>query len=159
MTRDELILTESSKKKIELELRELRTVKRAEITAAISHARSFGDLSENFEYKAARQQQAILNGKIADLEALLDRARVVPDPVGGGEAVALGSIVKVRDLETEDEWEYTIVDANSADPVNDRISYSSPVGKALMDRKVGDVVDVAIPDGTAKYEIVELRHE
>src|SRR5437870_5135030 len=135
MQQDELILTASSKKRLEEELLELRTVKRPEITEAIKRARAYGDLSENFEYHAARQAQGILNGRIADLEALLERAKVVEDEAAGGETVGLGSIVLVRDLETEDEWEYTIVDASSADPLNDRISYSSPVGQALIKRK------------------------
>ncbi len=155
---DELILTSSSKQRLEEELNELRTVKRAEVTEAIRRARSYGDLSENFEYHSARQAQAILNGKIAELEALLERAKVIDDDAKGGDTVGLGSIVAVRDLETEDEWEYTIVDASSADPLNDRISYSSPVGQALMKKQVGDVVEVAIPAGKARYEIVGLRH-
>lgn len=156
---EELILTVSSKHKLEAELTELRTVKRPEITEAIKRAREYGDLSENFEYQAAKQAQAILNGRIAEVEALLDRARVVEDDAVGGDTVGLGSIVKVKDLEADDEWEYTIVDASSADPVNDRISYSSPIGQALMKRKVGDTVEVFIPAGTARYEITGLRHE
>ncbi|MCS6776560.1 MAG: transcription elongation factor GreA [Chloroherpetonaceae bacterium] len=159
MHQDELILTESSKRKLEAELIELRTVKRPEITEAIKRAREYGDLSENFEYQAARQAQAILNGRIAELEALLERARVVADPVTGGDTVGLGSIVRVHDLETGDEWEYTVVDASSADPMNDRISYSSPIGQALMHRKVGDEVTVQVPAGLARYRIVDLRHE
>src|SRR5215468_10492883 len=111
MQQDELILTASSKRRLEEELTELRTVKRPEITEAIKRARAYGDLSENFEYHAARQAQAILNGRIAELEAVLERARVVDDAAAGGEEVSLGSIVMIRDLETEDEWEYTIVDA------------------------------------------------
>lgn len=158
MGHEELILTASRKKQLEEELTELRTVKRAEITEAIKRARSYGDLSENFEYHSARQAQAILNGKIAELEALLDKAKVVDDSAVGGDTVGLHSIVTVRDLETEDEWEYIIVDASSADPLNDKISYLSPVGQALMNKKVGDIVEVAIPDGTARYEIVGLRH-
>jgi len=157
MQKDELILTVSSKKQKEEELSNLRSVKRPEITEAIRKAREYGDLSENFEYHAAKQSQAILNGRIAELEALLDRARVVEDDATGSENVGLGCIVMVRDLETEDQWEYTIVDATSADPANDRISYSSPVGQALMRKVIGDVITVAIPDGTARYEIVSIR--
>lgn len=157
MQKDELILTVSSKKQKEEELSNLRSVKRPEITEAIRKAREYGDLSENFEYHAAKQSQAILNGRIAELEALLDRARVVEDDAAGSESVGLGCIVMVRDLETEDQWEYTIVDATSADPANDRISYSSPVGQALMRKVIGDVITVAIPDGTARYEIVSIR--
>src|SRR5205823_13233466 len=154
MQPDEIILTAGSKKQKEEELTYLRTVKRPEITEAIKKAREYGDLSENFEYHAARQAQAILNGRIAELEALLERARIVDDASAGGDTVGLGSVVAVKDLETEDEWEYIIVDATSADPLNDRISYTSPVGQALMQHKIGDVVKVSIPDGTAHYEIV-----
>ena len=159
MRPDELILTASSRRKIEDELALIRTVKRPEVTEAIRRAREYGDLSENFEYQAAKQAQAILNGRQADLEALLDRARFVEDGSVGGEFVGLGAIVKVKDLETDDEWEYTIVDATSADPANDLISYASPVGQALIKHKVGDVVNVALPNGAAKYEITGLRHE
>lgn len=154
-----IILTASTRKQKEEELNRLRSVERPAVTEQIKRAREYGDLSENFEYQAARQTQAILNGKIAELEALLERATIVDDPVGGTEEIGIGSIVTVRDLETDDEWEYTIVDATSADPANDRISYSSPVGKALLKHKVGEVVEVSIPAGVAKYEIVAMRFE
>ncbi len=157
MPHDDLIITVSTKKQREEELAYLRTVKRPEITESIRRAREYGDLSENFEYHAARQAQAILNGKIADLEALLDRATVVEDGAGGSDMVGLGSIVAVKDLETDDEWEYTIVDVSSADPVNDKISYTSPVGQALMRRVIGDVIEVTIPAGKARYEVMGLR--
>lgn len=159
MHHDDLILTASSKQRLEEELTHLRTVKRPAATEAIRRAREYGDLSENFEYHAARRDQAILNGRIAELEALLDRARIVADEVTGGDSVSLGSLVLVRDLETEDEWEYTIVDATSADPLNDRISYSSPVGQALLRKKIGDVVEVEVPAGTARYQILNIRHD
>lgn len=159
MPQDDIIITASTKRQKEDELNHLRTVKRPEISEAIRKAREYGDLSENFEYHAARQEQAILNGRIAELETLLERATIVEDGAAGGDAVGLGSIVMVRDLESEDEWEYTIVDATSADPLNDRISYTSPVGQSLMQHKIGDVVEVAIPDGTARYEIIGLRHD
>ena len=159
MRRDEIILTSSRKKELEDELKVLRMVRRPEITEQIKRAREYGDLSENFEYQAAKQSQAILNGKIAELEAVLDRATVVADGASaGGEMVDIGSIVLVRDTDTEDNWEVTIVDAMSADPMNDRISYSSPVGHALMRHKVGDVVEATIPAGKATYEIVGLRY-
>ncbi len=159
MLKDEIILTASSKQRLIAELSDLRTVKRPEITAAISHAREYGDLSENFEYHAARQAQSILNGRIQELEAILDRARVVDDAAVGGDTIGLGSIVKVMDVDSEEEWEFTIVDATSADPVNDKISYSSPVGQAVITHKVGEIVKVSIPAGNVKYEIVGLRHE
>ena len=134
---DELILTASSKRQKEEELSYLLTVKRPEITESIRKAREYGDLSENFEYQSARQAQAILNGRIAELESLLSRARVVGDAAVGGDTIGLGAIVKVRDMEMEDEWEYTLVDATSADPANDRISFSSPVGQATAGQESG----------------------
>jgi transcription elongation factor GreA len=157
MSHDEIILTESTRNQKIEELNYLKTVKRAENTEAIKKAREYGDLSENFEYHAAKQSQAILLGRIKELETLLDRARIVTDDAAGGASVGLGSIVEVKDLETEDSWEFTIVDASSADPINDRISYASPVGQALMQRSVGDVIEVPIPDGKARYEILGLR--
>jgi transcription elongation factor GreA len=158
MQRDDLKITASTKKKKEEELAYLKTVKRAENTDAIKRAREYGDLSENFEYHAAKQAQAINNGRIADLEALLDRATVVDDGDITDDVVGLGSVVIVKDLESEDEWTLTIVDMSSADPDEDRISYTSPVGSALMLKAVGDVVEVTIPDGVAKYEIISLSH-
>jgi transcription elongation factor GreA len=155
---DEIILTEASFRKLQEELEHLKTVKRTEIAESLRKARGYGDLSENFEYHAARRDQGILNGRIAQMERTLEIARVVPDQAMVGEEAGLGSIVLVRDLDSQDEWEYTLVDAVQADPINDRISLQSPVGQALLARKAGDVVDVPIPDGTARYEILAIRH-
>ena len=106
------------------------------------------------------ESYSVRNPAVSDqLLAELERARVVEDDAVGGDTVGLGSIVKVKDLEADDEWEYTIVDASSADPGNDRISYSSPIGQALMKRKVGDKIVILIPAGTVHYEITGLRHE
>lgn len=156
---EDIILTESSYQKLREELETLKTTKRAEIAEAIRKARAYGDLSENFEYHAARRDQGILNGKIAELEKTLEVATVVPDRRGNTDDIGLGSIVLVRDMETDDEWEYSLVDAVQADPVNDRISVHSPVAQALIGGKVGDVVDVPLPDGKAQYEIKGIRHE
>src|SRR5438067_10125858 len=104
MDRDEIYLTPGRKKELEEELRVLRMVRRPEITEQIKRAREYGDLSENFEYKSAKQDQAILNGRIAELEAVLDRAKVVEDgSLAGSDHVVIGSVVLVRDLETEDD--------------------------------------------------------
>jgi transcription elongation factor GreA len=155
---DDIILTESSYRKIEQELEHLKTVKRGEMAEALRKARAYGDLSENFEYHAARRDQGILNGRIADMERTLEIAKVVPDQAAGSDEAGMGTIVMVKDLETDDEWEYWLVDAVQADPVNDRISIQSPVGQALLGKKVGDVVEVDIPAGTARYEIKNIRH-
>ncbi|HXG24517.1 MAG TPA: transcription elongation factor GreA [Chthonomonadales bacterium] len=155
----DIILTESSYRRLQEELEHLKTVKRAEIAEALRRARAYGDLAENFEYHSARREQGILNGRIAEMEKTLEIAKVVPDSDSPGDEVGLGSIVLVRDLESGDEWEYTLVDAVQADPINDRISIQSPVGRALMHKKVGDVVEVQIPAGTAHYEVLSIRRE
>jgi len=111
----ELIITASTRQQKEEELNYLRTVKRPEVTESVKRAREYGDLSENHEYKAAREAQGMLNGKIAEIEALLDRAHVVPDPVAGSEIVNIGAIVKLIDLDEDEEDEFTIVDAASAE--------------------------------------------
>jgi transcription elongation factor GreA len=158
MLRDELILTVSSKKQKEEELTYLRTVERPSITEAIRKAREYGDLSENFEYQSARQAQAILNGRIAELEALLERARVVDDAAASIETVQIGCAVTVTYLDDDEEKvEYAIVDAASADPLNDRISYASPIGQALMQKRVGDTVVATLPTGKVKIQIVNIR--
>ena len=156
---DQIILTESSYKKLKADLDHLETVKRSEIVEAIKKARGFGDLSENFEYHTARRDQGILNGRIAELKRTLDSAKVVPDESEHTDAAGLGSAVMVRDLETGDEWEYVLVDAVQADPMNDRISIQSPVGQGLKGKIAGDVVEVAIPEGTASYKILGVRRE
>ena len=158
MQHDELVLTATTKRQKEEELTLLLTVKRPEITEAIRKAREYGDLSENFEYHSARQAQAINNGRIAEIQQLLERAKVVDDAAVGGDTVGLGSIVMVRDLDDPDEWEYTLVDATSADPSNNRISFLSPVGQALKGKKVGEIIEVSLPGGKVRYEIIGLRH-
>lgn len=157
---EEIILTESSYRQLQQELEYLKTVKRAEIAEALRKARAYGDLSENFEYQAARRDQGILNGRIAEMEHTLEVARVVPDDTQSGDGgAALGSVVLVRDLDSEDEWEYTLVDRVQADPINDRISVQSPVGQALLNRKVGEIVEIQVPSGKARYEILGIRRE
>ncbi len=156
---DETILTASSVAKLREELEYLKTTKRRELSEALRRARSYGDLSENFEYHAARREQAILNGRIADIEYTLERATVVPDgPAGGPDTVSLGCLVTVRDFEEDEELTLALVDPVQADPLNDRISMNSPVGQALMGAKVGDIVEVKVPAGINRYEILAISH-
>jgi transcription elongation factor GreA len=154
---DEIVLTESSYRKLQEELENLKTIKRPEIAESLRKARAYGDLSENFEYHAARRDQAMMNGRIADIEKTLELATVVSDVVELGDKAGMGAAVMVRDLETDDEWEFQLVDPVQADPVNDRISVQSPVGQALSGHKVGEIVEVQIPAGTARYEIMGIR--
>lgn len=154
---DELILTVSSKRQKEDELYRLRNVELPAIRTAIQLAREYGDLSENFEYQAARQAQAILNGRIAELEALITRARVIEDNAAEGSVtVMIGSTILLRNTEdAEDEFKVTITDAASANG-DDKISSLSPIGKAVMGFKTGDVVKVTLPDGESSFEIVQV---
>jgi transcription elongation factor GreA len=153
---DEIVLTLSGKKKIEEELERLRGEEMPALAERIRQARDLGDLSENFDYQDAKRQQAFLNGRIADLSAMLDRAKIVEEAGPGSEVVGMGSVVTVKDLDFGDEFSYTIVGANEADPLNDKISPLSPVGKALMGKKAGEQIDVETPGGKATYEIVAI---
>jgi transcription elongation factor GreA len=156
-TDGEIILTSSGLKQIEQELEYLRTVHRKRVADRIRDSKEFGEFSENSEYEDAKNEQAFVEGRIEELKAVLMHAQVVEDDEVPTDQVGVGSIVAVRDLETNDEWEYTIVSSIEANPAEDRISYESPVGEALMLHKVGDVVTVEIPAGLAHYEITGIR--
>lgn len=152
----ELVLTKSGMKRIQDELEHLRTVHRKEVADRIRDSKEFGELSENSEYEEAKNEQAFVEGRILELKRILQNAHIIEDeevPVG---IVGVGSKVTVRDLESGDEWEYTIVGSVEADPTEDRISNESPVGEALIDKKVGAIIEVLVPEGTAKYQIVKI---
>lgn len=153
----EIILTASGLKRIEDELEHFRTVHRREVAERIRESKQFGEFSENSEYEDAKTEQAFVEGRILELKHILQNARVIEENEIPTHQVGVGSKVKVRDLESKDEWEYTIVGSVEADPSEDRISNESPVGDALLNKKVGDVVEVEIPAGTAKYKIVKIR--
>lgn len=156
---DEIILTESSYDKLRRDLEIMKSVERGKIAEELRKARAFGDLSENFEYHAARNAQGFLNAKIADIERTLEVAVVVPDSALKSDEVGLGAIVMVHDMEEDDEFEYFIVDQVQADPANDRISIESPLADALKGHKVGDIVEANVPAGLLRFEILSIRHE
>lgn len=143
--------------KLEDELEFLKTVKRREITEKIKVALSFGDLSENAEYDEAKNEQAFLEGRIAGIENTLRNAIVIDETDLEEDIVNLGCIVKVKDFEFDEEVEFSIVGTPEADPMNFKISNESPVGNALMRKGVGEIVEVATPDGVVKYEILEVK--
>jgi transcription elongation factor GreA len=153
---EDIVLTPSGKKKIEEELAHLRSTEMPALAERIRQARELGDLSENFDYQDAKRQQGFVAGKMADLQAILDRARIVEEAAPGAESVGIGSTVTVRDLDYGDEFAYTLVGVYEADPSNGRISSNSPVGKALMARKVGDTVQVDTPGGKTTYEVITI---
>lgn len=151
------VMTYEGVKKIEEELDYLKTTKRQEITEKIKVARSFGDLSENAEYDEAKNDQAFMEGRIIQLETMLKNVEVVDESELAKDKVALGSFVKVKDYTFDEEVEYEIVGSSQADPMMDKISIDSPVGIALVGKGVGDIVEVPVPDGVEKFEILSIR--
>ena len=153
------IMTYEGVKKLEEELEYLKTVKRKEITEKIKVALGYGDLSENSEYDEAKNEQAQVEERIIKLESMIRRAVIIDESKIDSNVVTIGSIVKVNDMDFEEEVEYTIVGSAEADPMNFKISNESPVGSALLGKKVGDVVEVAVPSGVSKFEILEIRRD
>lgn len=152
----EILLTQEGYQKLEDELEILKTVRRREVADRIKVAISFGDISENAEYDEAKNEQAQVEERIIKLESMIRRAVIIDESKIDSNVVTIGSIVKVNDMDFE-EVEYTIVGSAEADPYEGKISNESPVGKALLGRTIGDVVDVQVPDGVAKFEILEIR--
>jgi len=156
MTNKETILTPDGITKLEQELQYLRTVRRREIANRIKQAIAFGDLSENSEYDEAKNEQAFIEGRIGTLENMLKNAKVIDDEDISTDVVNVGSIVKLLDIEFDEEIIYTIVGSAEADPSQNKISNESPVGSALLGRSQGDEVDVSVPDGVIKFKIIEI---
>lgn len=155
----QVILTYDGVKRIENELEQLKTIKRKEVAEKIKTALSFGDLSENAEYDEAKKEQAFVEGRIATLENMLKNAKVIDDDDIKTDSVSIGSVVKVRDLQYNDELEFSIVGSAEAEPSQMKISNEAPIGKGLLGKKVGDKVEIQVPDGTTTYEILAIsRH-
>ena len=143
------ILTESGLKKLQEQLDYLVSVRRNEISEQIAIARGFGDLSENAEYDEAKKEQAKVEEEINRLQATIRTATVVADDEITTERVSIGTVVKVKDLDENETYEYAIVGANEADPVENRISNESPVGAGLLGAKRNQTVTITIPAGGA----------
>ena len=143
-------------KKLQQELEHLKTVKRKEVALAIQKARAYGDLSENSEYDEAKNEQAEVEGKIANLEAIIENAIVIDDSDIGTDKVGVGNFVTVHNIEDGEETEYKIVSTTEADPMERRISDDSPLGKALIGQRKGDSVNVETPVGIVKYTITDI---
>lgn len=157
MTNKEVVLTYEGLKKLEEELEYLKGTKRRDIAERIKQALSFGDISENSEYDEAKNEQAHMEGRIAQLETMLKNAKVIDEDEVSTESVSLGSKVQLLDMEYKEEVEYHIVGSTEADPSKFKISNESPVGSALMGKKKGNVVEVAVPDGVIKFKILKIH--
>jgi len=154
---DEILLTQSGYDDIVKEHEYLVSVRRAEVSEHLKEAKSYGDLSENAEYDAAKDEQANLEERIARLEYMMRNAKVVGEDELTGEHVNLGLSVKIRDIDTKEKFTYTIVGITDADPFEGKISNESPVGKALLGKRKGEKAEVTMPDGkTAVYQIMEI---
>ena len=157
MSERQIVLTPVGLQKIEDELRELQTVRRQEVAESIRQAKDLGDVAENPEYEDAKTEQAFLEGRIADLKLVLGNCTVIEDEDIPTDHVGLGSVVKVKDLEMDEDWEFTLVGSFEADPDEDRISNESPIGAALFEKKVGEQVTISVPNGDVQYEVVSIR--
>ncbi len=152
-----VIVTASGLKALEEELEMLKTVRRKEVSDKIRVARGYGDLSENSEYDEAKNEQAIVEARIADLEVMLKNVVILDESEIVKDSVSLGSTVKVYDEEFDEELEYIIVGSTEADLDLGKISDESPVGKALIGKKVGEVAEAILPTGdTAKFKVISI---
>ena len=149
-------LTEDGLKKIEQELENLKTVRRKEIAEKIKVALSFGDLSENSEYDEAKNEQAIIEAKITQLEAMLKVVEVVDTDELSTDIVGVGSKVRILDMDMGEEEEYQIVGSAEADPMENRISDESPMGKGLIGGRINDEIDIEVPAGMMRLKILEI---
>jgi transcription elongation factor GreA len=153
----EVILTAEGYDKLKQEIEYLQTEKRREVAERIRVAREFGDIAENAEYDDAKNEQAMLEHKIAQLEERLLSARVITKKEISKDTVSVGSKVRIRDVAARQTFEYHIVGSAEANPAENKLSNESPVGKAIMGHKKGDVVEVAAPRGTTKFKILEIK--
>ena len=153
----EVILTADGYKKLQQEIDVLRNDKRREVAERIRVAREFGDIAENAEYDDAKNEQAMLEHKIMQLEERLLSARVITKKEISKDAVSVGAHVRLRDMQANKTFEYHIVGSAEADPTANKLSNESPVGKAIMGHKKGDVVEVTAPRGSLKFKILEIK--
>ncbi len=151
------ILTYEGLKRYEDELHELKVVRRKEVAQKIKEAREQGDLSENAEYDAAKDEQRDIETRIEELEKILKNVEVVAEEDVTSDRINIGCTVKIKDLEEGDVEEYRIVGSTEANSLQNKISNESPVGKSLIGAAVGDVVAVATPAGEFKYKVLEIR--
>lgn len=149
-------ISEEGLKKLQDELDNLKTVGRADIAEKIKIARGYGDLSENSEYDEAKNEQAKIEARIAEIEAMLKNVEIISNIKGAAKTVVVGVKVKLYDEEFDEECEYKIVGSTEADPMNNLISDESPIGKAIIGKKVGDEVVADTPAGEMKLKILKI---
>ena len=153
----DVLLTPEGLEKLKEEIAYLTTEKRREVAERIKHAREFGDISENSEYDDAKNEQAMLEQRIIQLEERLTRARLIEAEDVPKGIVAVGTRVRLRDLDAKETIEYVIVGSAEANPREQKLSNESPVGKAILGKKKGETVEVSAPRGSLKYKIMDVK--
>lgn len=153
---DKFPITREGFAALEKELKKLKSEDRPTVIAAISEARAHGDLSENAEYHAAKEQQSFIEGRIKELEAVISKAQIIDPSSFNGQTVKFGASVSIADEDTDAEETYTIVGEYEADSDNKRISLTAPLARALIGKSVGDSVEVRTPKGLRRYEILNV---
>ena len=159
MEQKKTILTYAGLKKLEDELHDLKVNKRREIAGKIKEAREQGDLSENAEYDAAKDEQRDIEAQIVELENILKNAEIIQDNDKNKDVVKMESVVVLHDVEFDEDIEYTIVGSSEADSLNNKISNESPLGAALIGKKKGDTVKVEAPVGEIEYTVVSVKND
>ncbi len=157
MAEKQFILTAEGLKKIEQKFEYLKSVRRREVAERIKQAIEFGDISENSEYEDAKNEQAFIEGEIITLEKMLRNSKVIDEQEIKTDVVSIGVTVVLKDLEFGDQFEYTLVGSAEADPVEFKISNESPVGQAILGQKIGSIVEVNVPAGILKYEVIDIK--
>ncbi len=153
----EIILTPEGYERLKDEIEHLSTVKRREVAERIKQAREFGDIQENSEYDDAKNEQAMLEHRIATLEERLRNARVIEAGDVSSDVVSIGTRVRLKDIDANETVEYHIVGSAEANPSEHKLSNESPVGKAIIGRKKGETVEVAAPRGSLKFKILDIK--
>lgn len=156
---DQTLVTKEGLKKLQEELENLKTVRRKEVAERLKEAISYGDLSENSEYQEAKNEQAFTEGRILELEQMIKNAKIISDSKSSskGKDIQIGATVTIcNKTDNDDPVEYTIVGSTEANPLEHKISNESPVGRALLGKKKGDIIDVKTPAGPYKYEVVKV---
>ena len=152
----EIPITKEGLNKLQTDIEHLSTVKRREVAERIKQAREFGDIAENSEYDDAKNEQAMLEKQISDLEEKLRSARVIDEKDVDTGVVSVGATVHVKDQKTDKSTKFKIVGSAEANPAESRLSNESPVGKAIIGKKKGETVEVATPRGSLKYKIIDI---
>lgn len=149
-------LTQTGLEKLKAELSKLKDVRRKQVADRIQAARDFGDLSENAEYIEAKEEQAFMEGRVQEIENILRNAILIKEHTKNS-GVDVGNLIKIKNIKSGTVYNYEIVGSSESDPASGKISNESPLGRAFLGRKIGELVEISVPNGIIEYEIIEIR--